>query len=276
LGKTALIVANDTHCGGTTGLLPPHGVTTDDGNVLLPNVPQEWIWERWDEAARQADKLTQHCERRHIILNGDLIDGWHHGTWQVLSANPTIQRRVAKESLSPLTSLRHDKLFIVRGTPAHVGEQGHVEEDLAELLGAERCPETNAYSRWRLEFTCRGTKVLVYHHGKSGMGPRTQQAAFERLAWDLRMDYDKNGLTPPDLVFVAHRHIWGESPRFSCPTRVFMSPGWQWATQYVHKNIHGAGVLQVGMWVAILDDDAPPEVKEIAFKPRTPKVEEIE
>lgn len=272
--RVGLVVAHDTHCGGSTGLLPPHGAKLDEGNVVLPNLFQEWAWERWEQAWLRAKQLTDDCTEVYVILNGDLVDGDHHGTWEIISANPRVQARICQESLSPMRDLQPDKVFVVRGTSAHTGEQSTHEEEIAEKIGAEK-DESGNHSRYKLYADILGHRIQAYHHGKLGASPWTEQSALQRLAWAIRAEHDRAGSKPPDIVFVAHRHKWGDSGQFCCPTRVLMAPGWQGAGQYVHKNVVGAGIVQVGMWVAVLEEEVEPVVVPITFKPMVPKVEKL-
>lgn len=260
-------MTGDPHCGGSTGLLPAEGIKLDDGNQVLPNLFQEWAWDKWLKAWERSKLLAADCDKLIVILNGDLVDGNHHGTTQLVSANPAIQVRIAKAALSPIRDLQPDELYVVRGTAAHGGESGSIEEIIAEDIGAKPDPSTGSFSRWKLDIQVHDTWVQAFHHGRLGTRKWTEQNALHGLAWDIRTSYDSVGSKAPDLVFTAHQHGWGDSGLFSCPTRVVMSPGWQGATQYVHRTMIGkAGIVPVGMWVAIVEEGEEPVLTPVRFK----------
>ena len=66
------------------------------------------------------------------IFNGDMVDGDHHNTSQIMSRNPEAQAAALRESLAVPLALNLDKLFVVRGTEAHTGK---FREDLLYRLG---------------------------------------------------------------------------------------------------------------------------------------------
>lgn len=272
--RSALLVVSDTHCGGSTGLFPPDGVVVDDGQQVLPSEWQRWLWERWAETWQRAEEITRGY-RRVLICNGDLVDGFHHQTFQIISANPDIQKRIAFDCLKPAMALNPERLLVVRGTPVHVGEQANLEEGIARELGAHRNEKEGTYSWWNYYGDVAGVTVKVFHHGKLGRTARTEQAAIQRMACDTREAYDRAGAKPPDLVFVGHLHRWGDSGEFACRTRALMSPGWQGPTQHVHRIAgHDAGLVPVGIWVVLVENGKRPVCIPIRHevKPQKPDI----
>lgn len=255
--RAAIIHITDPHCGGSTGLFPPEGVVTDDGQLVMPSEWQQWMWPRWEDSFARADELTRGC-RRFLVWSGDCVDGMHHQTFQTVSANPEIQKRIFFRCARPALALNPERLLFVRGTEAHVGQQANIEEGIARELGAHQDLLGN-YSHWNYYGTVAGLTLKVFHHGSIGNLPWTEQGSLHRMAWRVRTVYDRAGLKPPDLVLTGHRHAWGDSGEFACPTRVLMGPGWQGATSYVHK-IDGAaaGLVPVGIWVILIEDGKPP------------------
>jgi hypothetical protein len=197
--------------------------------------------------------------RRYLVLGGDLTDGFHHETFQVISANPEIQKRIVFECLKPAMALNPEKVLVVRGTAAHVGEQANIEEGIARELGAHRNDKEGSYSWWNYYGTVAGLMLKVFHHGKLGQLPWTEQASMQRMAWATRAAYDRAGMKPPELILTGHFHKWGDSGEFSCPTRALMGPGWQGPTQHVHKiDGSGAGLVPVGIWVILVEEGQRP------------------
>ena len=69
------------------------------------------------------DKVKETAERENgriiTVFNGDLNDGDHHDTPQIISRNEATQLKIAVEATKPLVELS-DKVFVVRGTEVHV------------------------------------------------------------------------------------------------------------------------------------------------------------
>jgi hypothetical protein len=69
-----------------------------------------------------------------VLSNGDLVDGDHHGTPQIITRDPAVQFWVAKAAFAPVLTLNPDEAVIVRGTETHVGKGASAEESFARWL----------------------------------------------------------------------------------------------------------------------------------------------
>jgi hypothetical protein len=89
-----LAVVSDLHAGGTTALCPP-SIALDDGGEYNASKAQRWLWQCWGQFWDRAQSVRdEHAATFYQIFNGDLVDGNHHGTTQILSGNPNAQAAV--------------------------------------------------------------------------------------------------------------------------------------------------------------------------------------
>jgi hypothetical protein len=261
-----LAVVSDIHTGSTVGLCPSAGIDLDDGGRYEPSRAQRWLWQRWewfwDEVARERDSAAADL---YVIVNGDVIDGRHHETTQVVSGNLDVQAAVARACLEVPRALGVDRWFVVRGTEAHVGPSAQAEEALARWLGAERDPDTGTYSWWHLRLIVHDLLIDIAHHGRTGHRSWTRWNATQLLAADIALSHLQSRERPPDLAIRSHYHRYADSYDAQ-PVRVIQTPAWQLATAYVHRrapeslaDIGGLIVtIRAGAW----------SVRPVLYRPR--------
>jgi len=267
-----VLLASDTHCGSTIGLCPPEGVRTDDGQEIRPSKVQEWLWECWTDVHQRYDAIARDAKaEKWVILNGDLVDGDHHGTAQIMSRHPDAQAYIARETFAVTRALKPKRLFVVRGTEVHTGTSGSAEESLAHYLGAERDPETRLWSRWHLRLRVHGKLFDVQHHGK-GLGrlPHTKQNGANSLAWRVFQTCAERNLEPPALVVRSHLHQFADSYGANRRTRGLFLPSFQLKTAYVHR-VAADEIADVGAVVALVYPDGRMEITPILFQPAQPQ-----
>lgn len=246
---TTLIAAvSDVHAGSTVAVCPPT-IELDDGGFYQASRAQQWLWQgwlgywEWIEGLRDA-----HAASLYTVFNGDLVDGNHHGTTQILTGNPTAQAAVWDELVKVPNRLAPDKMFIVRGTETHVGPSASSEERIALGLlrdgrPIQKDPDTDRASWWHLRMEIEGRRLSFAHHGRAGQRPWTEQNAVTLLAKEIFLRHceddaweERQAMTFPHLVVRSHFHRhWDSGPK-ACPTRVIQLPAWQLATGYVHKK----------------------------------------
>ena len=246
-----LIVISDLHCGCRLGLCPPEGAKLDDGGTYMPSRLQETVWGWWREFWDDWVPRATRGEPWDLVVNGDAIDGVHHGSVTQISHNIEDQVSLAEAVLAPIVE-RAGQYFHVRGTEIHVGKSGIDEERLAKRLGAVP-NEDGQHARWelwkRIGIERPGEPAplchILHHIGTTG------RVAYETSAVqaELIAEFTEAGQTqevPPDVVVRSHRHRYikvqnpsGDRPE-SCG---IISPGWQLKTPFVWK-IPGGRVSQ--------------------------------
>lgn len=232
-------VVSDLHAGSTVALCPPR-VSLDDGGHYEASKAQRWMWEKWgsfwETVAEQRDQAKADLI---CVFNGDMTDGNHHNTTQILSGNPTAQAAVVNEVLSVPMSLKPDRLAFTRGTEAHVGPSAAFEERIA--LGLHKDgrsvimdAETGNASWWQLTMEHQDRRINFAHHGKIGTRPSTKMTAVYSQAFDIWTEHNLRDEPAPDLAIRSHMHRFADSGK-AYPTRLIQTPAWQLATSYVHR-----------------------------------------
>lgn len=247
--SAALVVFSDLHIGSTVGLCPPN-VHLDDGGKYTASKAQQWLLSCWKQAWKRVAKLTDGMQTI-VASNGDLVDGDHHGTYQLWSRNPEDQIETACDLLSPVQQAAHS-LFIVRGTEAHVGGTGWMEESIATRLNTEPCPATATYSWHRLPIQIEGVHFHVAHHSSMGGKELSRGTSAAGLAVDTMTYCASKRLTMPDVVIRSHNHRWADSGT-TYPVRAVSLPAFQLGTSYIHRRSPFA-IADVGLCVFICED----------------------
>ncbi len=266
-----LAVTSDHHTGSTVGLCPPEGVHLDDDGKYVPSKAQRWQWEGWEEfwgavaAMRRKHRAKLYCE-----FNGDLFEGDHHHTSQIISRNPEPQAYLAGRVFGVPKALKPDRVFVVRGTEAHVGPTGASEEAFARIIRAERNPETSTWSWWHLRLAIHGRIFDFQHHGRMGQRPWTRQNIVSLLAAQIFYEYAARGLQHPDVAFRSHFHTFQDSGS-AHPVRVIQTPAWQLKTAHAHKVV-AENLSDVGGVIVVVDPNGQYEVTPKLFRVEPPQL----
>ena len=242
-----IIVISDTHCGCRLGLMPPEGITLDEGGRYKPSKIQKkmhamWteFWESWvPEATRGEDFI--------VIHNGDALDGTPHSSKSGVSSNTADQQNIAYELLAPIVELCGGNYYAIRGTEAHVGKSGEQEEQLAARLGAIPNSE-GQHSRFELRKAIgpkKARKIVhcLHHIGTTGSPSAEASAVCSELVNSF-VESARWGTRPPSVVVRSHRHR-NIGIQFPVQDAVdthetgtawsFTTPAWQAKTPFVYK-----------------------------------------
>ena len=260
-----LAVVSDIHCGSTVAMVPPEGVRLDDGGTYHPSKAQLWLWNCWEDFwNRVAAERRRLKADLYILYNGDLYEGDHHHTTQIVSANPETQDYLASRVFGLPRKLRPKHQFVIRGTEAHVGTAGATEEAFARTINATKDEENDTWSWWHFKGEIAGVIVEAQHHGKFGRLPWTGANALNQQAAHVFMEYAKRGERHPDLVFRSHMHRWGDSYKAQ-PVRLIQTPAWQLKTAFAHK-VAPNSPPDIGGIVCVLRNGKA-EVEEHLYEP---------
>lgn len=262
-----LRIRSDLHCGSSLGLCTPEPIELDDGQELRPSKVQNWMWQCHQTFLERSERVREEWDAQlYDLYNGDMVDGPdHHGTVQVMSRHPGIEKVIAKRCLEESKAQGPDRTFVVRGTEVHVGKSGSSEDSLAEWLGAEKDPETGANSWWHLRLELQGLRIDATHHGKMGMLPWTAGAAVARYAMQIFTEHAVAGDPAPHLAIRSHYHRHYDSGSLA-PTRVIQTPAFQAKTAFVHR-IAADSIADVGGVLVLIRDGRIADVETIKFKP---------
>ena len=252
-----VIVISDLHCGCQLGLCPPGEIKLDNSGSYKSSRFQGVVWKKWIEFWDDWVPMVTKKEPYIIVLNGDALDGVHHGAKTQITQNLTIQARIAKSILLPQIK-KCAGYYHIRGTEAHVGKSAEDEEKLAEDLGAVPDEETGNFARWEMWLRLGGSLIHFSHH----IGT-TSSSAYESTAVYKEMveAFNEAGRwhdEPPDCVVRSHRHRQFET-RISTEKGYGISlvtPGWQLKTPFTYRLASGrASTPQIGGYVIRRGDE---------------------
>ena len=159
-----LAVVGDMHCNSKVGLLGP-GILDDEGVEILQSAAQKWLYKKWLKFGKLARKAAGDGGL-YVILLGDALDCNTHDGFQLHEPlNESVMVRIAAETIWPICQ-HANGVFIVRGTAAHTGGAGYLEEIMAARLekrGARIIgdPARNSKTWWGLERTFEGVNVIA-------------------------------------------------------------------------------------------------------------------
>jgi hypothetical protein len=119
------------HTNSTVGICPPV-INLDDGGTYRSSPVQRWLWECWLDQVERVKRID--ASRKVLILNGDLgeLDTKRRST-QLISANKAVIQAMVTDTLAPLVDVVDD-VIVIRGTMAHTGKGGWLEESIAADL----------------------------------------------------------------------------------------------------------------------------------------------
>lgn len=277
-----VVTENDLHAGSTVAAVPPEGVRLDDGGYYKPSKLNAWLWDKREATWASVRALAKGC-RVVVVENGDMFDGNHHGTSQILSGNPEAQHYVATRMMDAVEAVQPERVYVIRGTDAHVGEAASAEEGFAKGLTTRlpvvRDPETHLWSYWLLNAAFHGVRCNWAHHANVGGMPWTAPASISRLAARIWAESSLRGWPPPHLAFRAHSHATIPGGRLldsysNYPTRAILVPSWQAKTGYAHKRVTEA-VTTFGLVATLIQPDGSYTVHPFLVQPDPPKIQEV-
>jgi hypothetical protein len=224
-----VLVISDLHVGSTVGLLPPN-YQTIEGNVIELNAVQRFLWEAWQDMNEWVARETAGSNYA-VVINGDLIEGDHHGTKQIWSKDTSDHVAAAAEVLQPVLS-RASSFFIVQGTESHTNNH---EISLGKILRAEKNPDTGLPAFTRLHLSVRGCLCAFRHHIGTSVRSWTNATQLAAVLAEETIQAVNNGEAPPQVVCAAHRHKFGTYSNGR--GAVIVSPPWQLLTRFGHKVV---------------------------------------
>lgn len=231
-----LVIVSDLHCGCQLGLCPPEGAALDEGGRYKQSPLQRVVWKCWREFWDKWVPDAVRGEPFAVLVNGDALDGVHHGSTTQITHNLARQAVIAESVLAPVARACQGRFYMTRGTEAHVGPSGAEEERLAKLLGAVP-DEEDRHARYELFVQVGEGLVHAMHHiGTTGSMHYESTAVMKELS-ESYGEAGRWGRNPPDVVVRSHRHRHME---VRVPTRLgygisFVTAGWQLKTPFAYR-----------------------------------------
>lgn len=269
---TILAITGDWHVNDTCALCPPQFIR-ERGSTHTPDKFQRAIWRAWIDYWKVVAERKEALKAPVVaVYNGDLGDMNKHSKVQLISQyRPDIERAMVDVAQPALEVA--DCNIIIRGTEAHTGDCGELEEWFADDIGAEISPDGHAsWWVWRAEI--EGVKIHITHHPPTASRLQNKRGqAVARMCERLYAEYDLAGQTKPHLAFWSHIHWSAQGHEMGIEG--WTVPPWKGLGAFGHR----IGVTlpgPVGGLICIIDDGKwkveqflrnPPRYKEQIWKP---------
>lgn len=222
-------VIADLHCGHKAGLTPPdwqyrEGSNADDFAKFGPIQREVW---KWFEA-----KATALGPVETLVVDGDAIDGNRSSPTELITADRREQIRMAAAVIGVFQAKR---VYIIRGTPRHVGD----EEDWETLLG----DAVHAAKVGNHEWIERDGVIMDIKHkvGNStiphGRGTPLGRAALWNALWAER------GLQPRANILVRG-HVHSYNVLSNADRTAMTAPCFQWWSKF--GSLACEGTIDIG------------------------------
>lgn len=254
------VVVSDLHCGSIVGLWPDNHITSTGNKIGLGNnLHQQWLWQCWQDKNK---KIKGHFKNDPfaLFINGDCIEGRHHGTSEVVAALNFDHALAAIECLKPLAQMA-SVVYMTAGTECHVGDW---EKMIAKEIGAIWLGDKGLIE-------INGTLIDIAHHMPTSSRAYLEAGAMSITMGNARQNYSRVGHRVPKVYLRGHRHTGGI---FNDGSGIFMAtPAWQLLTKYGHKVV-GDSICRPG--IGILDwrgcqNGELPATKLITYEPSETK-----
>lgn len=215
-----VVIVSDLHVGSSFALCPP------DLDFGPPSRIRPFLWSKWREFCKECEKYQPFI----LVVNGDAVEGIHHGGRELVISSVVKQWRAAVMTLRPLVKMSHCT-YVTEGTECHTLDDEH---DLAEELGCVKSPD-DRYSWHRLRFIVNGLTHEVRHHIGTASKPWTELTALQGSMIAEREEAAKAGEGRTDILVSAHRHAGATAMTDSGMSST--SASWQFPTRHVRKVV---------------------------------------
>lgn len=240
-----IVVVADTHCGCELGLMPPK-FTRTGGATVKQSKFQAWLWRRWLEFWTEFVPMATNGEPYVVVLNGDAIDGRHHGATTQITSNLAEQCGIAVGCFDPvLGGGKCVGVYAIAGTEVHTGLNDESVVGLMMHLGAKpdsigRVVRPELWIRLGTKGHHRSLVHLAHHIGASGVTAYETTAVHRELV-EAMQNSARWRVTPPDVVVRSHRHIPAETRMMTGNgyATAVVTAGWQGKTPHVYRLVGG-------------------------------------
>ena len=260
-GYSLVVLFSDTHPNSKVGLFAPPGLEDEDGVRHLPSEAQLQLWEWWLDFWQWVKGMIKEYDAEcYVVLVGDGADDNKHSKYGLVTLNKKLIVQLSVDVHKPAREVA-DWFFVLRGTPAHVGEYGELEEMVAEKLEAEKSP-LGMWSWWWLDLLVADVLINAEHHPQTN-SRRPWTHAAQRQGAMVFYDYASTGDRVPDVAVRGHSHGFDDSGIAVKPRTIYLWP-WQLTTAFGHRL--GLHITPVG-GIALLCKDGQYQVFERSYRP---------
>lgn len=219
-----VLVLNDTHCGSDLGLHPEKVILGDGRHLTFgDNLKLQFLWKSWLDMRERFFRLAKN-DPYTLVLNGDLIEGFHHKSDSVVAAKISQHLDIAKEALAPFIEMA-ETVYATRGTECHTEDW---ESYFTSLFGLAPAKDIQ-------QFTVNGLLVDARHHLSCASSVSSESAALARVMANAIANCARAEHAIPQIFLRAHRHTTGD---YCDGHNMIVVPGaWQFMSRYCYKVV---------------------------------------
>ena len=264
--RTVLVISADKHSGSSLGLIPDEPLQLHEGGTYNPSPLQKILWKQYDECL---GFIKQERKRSRLIWieNGDLCEGIHHQTTEIVSSRVETHENIACDILDytfkKLKFGGDDLAYMVAGTEAHASSGNQSENRVAKDLDcftarvSESSSKSNRFVWDKLLLKVNGVLFDITHHGSSvgrrawttenGMYNRVKSFYFETLN-------DERDLPRYWVRSHLHQYVKATYDGKRGSITGIVTPSFQFKTGYGQK-VAGDRLSDIGLIVFVIEDD---------------------
>lgn len=227
-----IVLLSDLHIGSVAGLWP-EGFISNEGFPIGQNPAQKWLWKCWLDCQEWIARTVGNAPY-DLVINGDLVEGIHHRTTQVMSADVGDQSAAVMLALAGVTA-KAANLHIIKGTECHTRND---EIRIGKALNASRNPENGQHAWDTLDIDLNGTLVNFAHHISTTSRPYLEASAHSIALGVITHSRARVGKRVPAVICRAHRHrhgLWTDGNQAS-----LITGAWQGLTRHGFKVVPDA------------------------------------
>jgi len=223
--KKAFVTISDMHVGSDGGLWAPDFRTVEKQRPVPQSAFQQWLWSCWTELPAVVRALSPEATQRTLVINGDVIEGIHHNTPELMVHTKDDMMANLKMCFAPFVGVFH-RFLLTRGTECHVGL---AEIGLGQFLG----PDCIVSHKLRLQEKVTRINMMWRHHCQTTSRVHLEGSALRNEWGQEAMEAVRCGYPAPHVLTMAHRHV--PDLLTEGQTIVGVTGPWQALTTYGHK-----------------------------------------
>ena len=262
-----ILVFSDTHVGSDIAIWPK-GFVSQSGHDLPQSKFQEWLNECWDHMLSWVHNMVGDDDLT-AVFNGDIIEGTHHRTTEIMSAKPEDQFDAAVQIFESIAQIA-DRLYMIEGTECHVGR---MEAAVGARFGAVVNPVTQQAAFPRLVLDVDGCICSFAHHIGTTSRPYLEASQHSINHGVEVIEAARNGHAIPNVMCRAHRHrhgIWRDGNLMSIVTGA-----WQGITRFGSKVVPAAVPNPSVVLLEFVEGTLLPIPHELVFVPKQSPIHKI-
>lgn len=230
-----VVLLSDLHCGSSLAIMPPEFTDSED-RTHRQNPVQKIIWGVWREFVDTFIPSVVGDDAFALVVNGDAIEGVHHGGAQCITQDPAEHSAMAYECLREVAEKANcRRVFLTEGTECHTRGS---ENRLGSMLGA--VPPAGSKGRYchkELMLRVNGCAAGFWHHMPTSQREYLSASQLSIQWGNSWISRTANGFEGAKVVCAAHRHVFGQWT--DGKGMMVVTPSWQARTRFGHKVVPG-------------------------------------